>query len=169
MAIEYTLRANDSGIDIEFLKRLFEELDIEILDVQNLQLGFEVYKFKPDINLNLTFIKKLEKSKKHPSNYYETHFLKSDFFYNELLSYRFEKNLNEQQLNIQYNAMLASVFKVAKYLNTEVLFTGSGGEDKFIFKNQKYIVESSYYEYLNDTHKNIVENYDCLKFDGIPL
>lgn len=172
MAIEYTLRMADSNIDIKYIQKIFEKIGIEILEIRNLKLGFEVYKFNPDIKLYVTFVRKVEKTTGHPSNNYETIFLKKDFYYNELLSYRFEKSLDEQNLaetNIQFNSMLTSVFNIVRGLNKEALFTGSGGNEIFVFRNNKFIIESTYYDFFNEYHKDILQSYNCNKFDGNPL
>lgn len=154
----------DSKLELETLKILFKENGIEISAVNNLSSGFEIYKFTPDIKLSLTFINKPLYENKHPSNYYETVFLKQDFYYNQFISYRFDKNVTDQEANLQTEVMLSSVLKIVKHINKDALLTGSGGEEKLIFINQEFLVESSYYEYLNSYYKSLVKKYDLKKF-----
>ncbi|MCX7921381.1 MAG: hypothetical protein N3B21_05075 [Clostridia bacterium] len=128
MSIEFSLKLKGGTIDEKLL----------INEINKLGVSSNISKVEGDIlEINSTydllgFIVTIIKNKKPPYNVYETSFLETDFEYNQVILFEFNK---EADLNTAYSKVFELIFSLMKEIKTSALLTSSAHDAICYFEN----------------------------------
>ncbi|WP_051542004.1 hypothetical protein [Clostridium lundense] len=130
MSIEFSLKVKDNIVNENLLINEINKLGVNayVDKINEEEDRFEIDSIHEPLGFSVIFIK----NKKPPYNTWETKFLETDFQYNQIVWFEFDK---EADLSITQRNALKIIFNLMKQLNTSALLTSSVYDDICYFKN----------------------------------
>jgi hypothetical protein len=92
------------------------------------------------------------------------------FYNNTILSYWHDMGAEGDKVLDQDRIMFSSVMELTHKAGKDAVFEDPGGSDVFFYRDGVFYFEEDYYDYCMGNHlKPILDKYNCVRFDGIPM
>jgi|GEM_PF-1856873 len=159
------------NMPISYINAL-KSVSVEVGARSDLDRGFSLYKFNPDIKMRISY-RKEEYHEWHPSNYHKTCFIFDQLYVNEILTFSCGNYNDEAVAANRHKKMLSIVLELVSESGKDAIFIDQVGNEIFFYTDGVfYFGQRSFDMYTvkyPDRYQGILGQFQCVAFSGKQL